>query len=62
MRLVEQGKLDLDATVQTYLPDFATSDPSVARRVTLRHQLLNHSLGCLGEVFAYNNAAIDLAA
>ncbi len=29
MRLVEQGKLDLDATVQTYLPDFATSDPSV---------------------------------
>jgi CubicO group peptidase (beta-lactamase class C family) len=35
MRLVEQGKLDLDATVKTYLPDFATSDPSVAPRVTL---------------------------
>jgi CubicO group peptidase (beta-lactamase class C family) len=90
MRLVEQGKLDLDATVQTYLPDFATSDPSVAPRVTLR-QLLNHSPGWLGEyyedtgagadalaryvagiawlpqltplgeVFAYNNAAITLA-
>jgi CubicO group peptidase (beta-lactamase class C family) len=47
MRLVEQGTLDLDATVRTYLPDFATSDPSVAPRVTLR-QLLNHSPGWLG--------------
>src|SRR5579875_153303 len=26
MRLVEQGKLDLDATVRTYLPDFVTAD------------------------------------
>src|SRR3954466_15318187 len=44
MRLVEQGKLDLDARVRDYLPEFATSQPSVARRVTLR-QLLNHSPG-----------------
>ena len=29
MRLVEAGKLDLDGTVRTYLPDFTTSDPSV---------------------------------
>ena len=48
MRLVEQGKLDLDARVRGYLPHFATSRPSVARRVTLR-QLLNHTPGWLGE-------------
>jgi hypothetical protein len=48
MRLVEQGKLDLDARVRRYLPDFRTSDPAVAERVTLR-QLLNHTPGWLGE-------------
>src|SRR5262249_31354441 len=50
MRLVEQGTLDLDATVRTYLPDFQTADPSVAARVTLR-QLLNHSAGWRGDDF-----------
>jgi CubicO group peptidase (beta-lactamase class C family) len=50
MRLVEQGTLDLAATVRTYLPDFQTSDPAVASRVTLR-QLLNHSPGWLGDYY-----------
>jgi CubicO group peptidase (beta-lactamase class C family) len=50
MRLVEQGTLALDAPVRTYLPDFQTSDPVVAPRVTLR-QLLNHSPGWLGDYF-----------
>jgi CubicO group peptidase (beta-lactamase class C family) len=50
MRLVERGRLDLDARVRRYLPDFRTSDPSVAARVTLR-QLLNHSAGWLGDYF-----------
>jgi CubicO group peptidase (beta-lactamase class C family) len=48
MRLVDRGKLDLDERVISYLPDFATSQPSVAHRVTVR-QLLNHSAGWLGE-------------
>jgi CubicO group peptidase (beta-lactamase class C family) len=48
MRLVDRGKLDLDARVRKYLPEFATSQPSVAQRVTVR-QLLNHSAGWLGE-------------
>src|SRR5262245_4082511 len=48
MRLVEQGTLDLDAPLRTSLPDFQTADPAVAPRVTLR-QLLNHSVGWLGE-------------
>jgi CubicO group peptidase (beta-lactamase class C family) len=51
MRLVDRRELDLDARVRHYLPDFATSAPSVARRVTLR-QLLNHSAGWLGEYYA----------
>jgi CubicO group peptidase (beta-lactamase class C family) len=50
MRLVERGKLDLDARVRSYLPDFRTADPSVAARVTVR-QLLNHTAGWLGEDF-----------
>ena len=50
MRLVEQGKLDLDARVRRYLPGFRTSEPGVTARVTLR-QLLNHSPGWLGDYF-----------
>src|SRR6266511_3146587 len=41
MRLVEQGLLDLDAPVRTYLPDFRVADEAAAARVTLR-QCLNH--------------------
>ena len=48
MRLVDAGKLDLDAAVKSYLPDFATHDPSVAERVTLR-QALNHTAGWSGD-------------
>jgi CubicO group peptidase (beta-lactamase class C family) len=50
MRLVERGRLDLDARVRRYLPDFRTLDPSVAARVTVR-QLFNHTAGWLGEDF-----------
>ena len=61
MRLVEKGKLDLDARVREYLPEFATSRPSVARRVTLR-QLLNHSAGWLGEYYADKGRGDDALA
>lgn len=44
MRLVEQGKLDLDTPVVDYLPGFAFSDPQLGRRVTLR-QVLSHTTG-----------------
>ncbi|MBG6136468.1 serine hydrolase domain-containing protein [Longispora fulva] len=50
MRLVDAGKLDLDATVRTYLPDFAVADPTVSAGVTLR-ELLNHASGWLGDYF-----------
>jgi CubicO group peptidase (beta-lactamase class C family) len=51
MRLVEQGLLDLDAPVRTYLPGLRLTDESVAARVTLR-QCLNHSAGWLGDCFS----------
>ncbi|HEY9337542.1 MAG TPA: serine hydrolase domain-containing protein, partial [Kribbella sp.] len=50
MRLVERGRIALDRPVRAYLPDFATQDPSVAARVTVR-QLLNHSAGWQGDYF-----------
>jgi CubicO group peptidase (beta-lactamase class C family)/poly(3-hydroxybutyrate) depolymerase len=50
MRLVDQGLLDLDKPVVTYLPELALSDPDVTLRVTLRH-LLNHTSGIDGDVF-----------
>src|SRR5688572_8973342 len=40
MRLMEQGKLSLDDTLQKFLPDF----PTQGNRVTVRH-LLNHTSG-----------------
>jgi CubicO group peptidase (beta-lactamase class C family) len=41
LQLQEQGKLDLQATVATYLPDYAVDG---ADRITV-HQLLNHTSG-----------------
>jgi CubicO group peptidase (beta-lactamase class C family) len=39
MQLVEQGKLDLDAPVQRYLPWFRVADPDTSAHMTLRHLL-----------------------
>lgn len=49
MRLVEQGKLDLKAPVQKYLPDFKVRDADVSRQVTIWN-LLTHSPGWEGQV------------
>ncbi|NPV67716.1 MAG: beta-lactamase family protein [Anaerolineae bacterium] len=50
MRLVEAGKLDLNAPVRHYLPGFRVADESVAATTTVRH-LLTHSTGWDGDVF-----------
>ncbi|MDP9181200.1 MAG: beta-lactamase family protein [Actinomycetota bacterium] len=50
MALVDQGKVDLDASVQTYLPSFQVADSDVAARVTIRH-LLTHTSGFEGDDF-----------
>ena len=48
MRLVEQGKLDLDAPVRTYVPELRLKDEDAARDVTVL-QLLNHVAGWEGD-------------
>lgn len=50
MRLVEQGRIDLDRTVRHYLPGFRTADAAASARVTVR-QALNHTGGWLGDFF-----------
>lgn len=39
MQLVEEGKIDLDAPVQTYLPWFRVADEDVSSKITVRHLL-----------------------
>ncbi len=51
MRLVEQGELSLDATVQTYVPDFKVADEDASSKATLWH-LLTHTSGWVGDFFA----------
>ncbi len=48
MRLVDQGKIDLDAPIRRYLPSFRLSDEGAAETITCRH-LLNHSSGIVGD-------------
>jgi CubicO group peptidase (beta-lactamase class C family) len=39
MQLVEEGKINLDAPVQTYLPWFRVADEEVSSKITVRHLL-----------------------
>ena len=58
LRLVEQGKVDLDAPVQTYIPEFRLKDEEVARTVTVL-QLLNHTAGWEGDLMEDMGAGDD---
>jgi len=49
MRLVEQGRVDLHAPVQKYLPEFRVRDEAASREVTLQH-LLTHTPGWEGQL------------
>ncbi len=49
MRLVEQGKVSLQAPVRTYLPEFKVSDETVSREATIWN-LLTHTGGWEGQV------------
>jgi CubicO group peptidase (beta-lactamase class C family) len=44
MRLVEEGKVELDAPVKKYLPEFKLATPEYDSVITIRH-LLNHTSG-----------------
>ena len=50
MQLVDEGLLELDAPVRTYLPDFHIADESAAAAITVR-MLLCHTAGFEGDIF-----------
>ncbi len=50
MRLVEQGRLELDEPVRTYLPELRLAEEDVAAQATMRH-LLTHTGGWVGDYF-----------
>ncbi|MYW05880.1 serine hydrolase domain-containing protein [Streptomyces sp. SID3343] len=50
MQLVDEGVIDLDAPVRTYLPEFRTVDEAASKAVTIR-QLLTHTSGIEGDIF-----------
>jgi CubicO group peptidase (beta-lactamase class C family) len=49
LRLVEQGLVDLDAPVRTYVPELRLKDEDVAAKVTVL-QLFNHTAGWEGDL------------
>src|SRR5438477_2388437 len=61
MRLVEQGKVELDLPVRTYVPELRLRDATVAAKVTLR-QLLTHVGGWFGDHFTDTGAGDDALA
>jgi CubicO group peptidase (beta-lactamase class C family) len=61
MQLVEEGLLDLDAPVVTYLPDFRVKDERLTATVTTR-QLLTHTSGIDGDLFLDTGRGDDAVA
>lgn len=50
MQLVDEGRLDLDAPVRRYVPEFRLGDESAAAAITVRH-LMCHTPGFEGDLF-----------
>jgi CubicO group peptidase (beta-lactamase class C family) len=61
MMLVDEGKLDLDAPIRTYLPDFEVRDRHARDTVTARH-LLAHTSGFDGDHFTDTGRGDDALA
>ncbi|MEV6101770.1 serine hydrolase [Nocardia sp. NPDC051981] len=58
LRLVDQGKLDLDTPLVEVLPELRLSDPDTTARITMRH-LLTHTGGIDGDVFTEESGRGD---
>jgi CubicO group peptidase (beta-lactamase class C family) len=58
LRLVEQGLVDLDATVRTYIPEFRVKDEEASQNVTIL-QLFNHTAGWEGDLFTNTGEGDD---
>jgi CubicO group peptidase (beta-lactamase class C family) len=50
MQLVDEGKLDLDEPIVTYVPELPLADPDTRAGITLRH-VFSHSSGFEGDTF-----------
>ena len=61
MKLVENGKLDLDSTVRSYLPDFKVKDETASEKATIRH-LMTHTSGWTGDFFQDTGPGDDAGA
>lgn len=61
MRLVDEGRLDLDRPVRAYLSDLRLADPDAAAAVTPRH-LLTHTAGWVGDYFSDTGRGDDALA
>src|SRR6185369_6501577 len=60
MRLVQDGKIAVDAPVRRYLPDFKVKDESAAGAVTIAH-LLSHTPGWEGQLTTIDRGTETLA-
>lgn len=58
LQLADDGKVDLDAPIQTYLPDFKVQDETASTKATVRH-LLTHTAGWIGDVFIDTGSGDD---
>lgn len=58
MQLVDEGKLDIELPIRSYLPEFKIADESVAVKITTR-QLLKHTAGFEGDIFTDTGVGDD---
>jgi len=58
MQLVDEGRVDLEAPVRTWLPEFRVADEAAAAAITVRH-LLDHTSGFEGDIFTDTGTGDD---
>jgi CubicO group peptidase (beta-lactamase class C family) len=61
MRLVDEGRVDLNERVRAYVPEFRVADEDTSDRVTVLH-LLNHTAGWAGELYEGTGQGDDAVA
>jgi CubicO group peptidase (beta-lactamase class C family) len=58
MQLADEGLIDLEAPVRTWLPEFRVADEPASAAITVR-QLLNHTAGFEGDIFTDTGVGDD---
>ena len=58
MQLVDEGKVELDAPIRTYLPEFTIGNETAAAAITVR-MLLSHTAGFEGDIFTDTGVGDD---